>query len=58
LKEGQRLDELIAVFTLTEVKATPGAPDEIVLGDGRLFRVVGLERWQDHYRALAQRVFP
>lgn len=58
LPEGQRLAETIAVFTLTEVKAVPGAPDEIVFGDGRLYRVVALDKWPDHYRALAQRVLP
>lgn len=58
LPEGQRLAETIAVFTLTEIKATPGAPDEILLGDGRLYRVVALDKWPDHYRALAQRVLP
>lgn len=57
LPEGQRLLETIAVWTRTEVKAEPGAPDELVWS-GRTYRVVALERWPDHYRALAQRVIP
>jgi hypothetical protein len=57
LPEGQRLAETIAVWTTTEVKADPGAPDEL-LWSGRTYRVVALERWPDHYRALAQRVLP
>lgn len=57
LPEGQRLLEHVSVWSKTEIKADPGAPDELVV-DGKLYRVVGLETWPDHYRALAQRVLP
>lgn len=57
LTEGQRLLETIAVWTTTEVKAAPGAPDELVW-KGKTYRVVALETWPGYYRAIAQRVNP
>lgn len=55
LPEGQRLKDVVSVWSATEMKAEPGAPD-ILLRSGRSYRVIKLEPWAEagYYRAFAE----
>lgn len=57
LPEGDRLTNVIVVVSNTEIKATPGSPDVIVIGSS-LYRVIKVEPRAGYWKAFAEGYTP